>query len=376
MSLFVETDLEPNVVVVPTLGHEVQAGDSLRTFPPSVQPFRVIRGLRREEWIEYAVALTVGVHLTVLIRLLLDWDGVLGTLLVALLTFVGVHTVILRARSTPEVALDKAITTIMWTIGFTIIGLLGWMVTFVTIKGMRKLSWSFLTQDLSTVGALDEGGGAYHAIVGTLIQVGMATVVVIPIAILTAVYLHELRGRFSILIRFVVDALSGLPSIVAGLLVFTVLPGYAGYKAAIALFILALPIVTRTSEEVLKTVPDSLREASLALGAPQWRVVLRVVLPTARAGLLTAVLLAVARITGETAPVWLTAGINASTNYNPFTGPQTSLPVFVFDLIRVPDKVQNDRAWAGALVLLIMVMIAFAAARLVLARSERKLGRR
>ena len=140
--------------------------------------------------------------------------------------------------------------------------------------------------------------------------------------------------------------------------------------------ILALPLVTRTSEEVLRTVPDGLREASLALGAPQWRVVMRVVLPTARAGLVTAVLLAVARITGETAPVLLTAFTSATTNTNPFSGTQSSLPSFVYDLIRVPNQTQNDRAWAGALLLLIIVLIAFAAARITLARSERKLGRR
>jgi phosphate transport system permease protein len=123
-------------------------------------------------------------------------------------------------------------------------------------------------------------------------------------------------------------------------------------------------------------VPDGLREASLALGAPQWRVVMQVVLPTARAGLLTAVLLAVARMAGETAPVILTAFGATATNYSPFNGPQASLPFFVWDLIKVPDKVQNDRAWAGALLLLILVLVAFSAARISLARSERRLGRR
>jgi phosphate transport system permease protein len=264
----------------------------------------------------------------------------------------------------------------MWLTGAVVLALLTWIVVTIVVKGAAKLRLSFLRDDLSDVGPLDPGGGAAHALIGSLIQVGMATIVVVPIAILTAVYLHEIRGRMASVIRFVVDALSGLPSIVAGLLVFTILPGYAGYKASLALFVLALPIVTRTAEEVLRTVPDSLREASLALGAPQWRVIMRIVLPTARAGLLTAVLLAVARMTGETAPVLLTAGLNASTNPNPFSGPMASLPTFVWDLIRVPDKVQNDRAWAGALLLLIVVLIAFVGARLALARSEKRLGRR
>jgi phosphate transport system permease protein len=275
------------------------------------------------------------------------------------------------------VASDKAITTIMWTVGALVVGLLGWMLTFVAVKGAKLLRWSFLQEDLRTVSALDKGGGAYHALIGTLEQVGLATLVVVPVAVLTAVYLHEIRGRMSLVVRFIVDALSGLPSIVAGLLVITIFPGYAGYKASIALGILALPIVTRTSEEVLRTVPDGLREASLALGAPQWRVVARVVLPTARTGLVTAFLLAVARMVGETAPVLLTAFLNTSTVNNPFESkPQASLPTFIYDLIRVPDKVQNDRAWAGALLLLIVVLVFFAAARFALARSEKKLGRR
>jgi phosphate transport system permease protein len=264
----------------------------------------------------------------------------------------------------------------MWTVGALVVGLLGWMLAFVAVKGAELLRWSFLREDLLTVSALDEGGGAFHALVGTVEQVFLATVVVVPVAVLTAVYLHEIRGRMSLVIRFIVDALSGLPSIVAGLLVITIFPGYAGYKASIALGILALPIVTRTSEEVLRTVPDGLREASLALGAPQWRVVGRVVLPTARAGLVTAFLLSVARMVGETAPVLLTAFLARSTNTNPFSGNQASLPTFIYDLIRVPDKVQNARAWAGALLLLIIVLIFFAAARIALARSEKKLGRR
>lgn len=358
---------------------ETEAGEFELVFReprPTPPPYRKVRGLSREEWVEYAIALAAGVHLALLVRYLLDWDDVMGTVLVALVAFIALHYTIVRQRSSAEVAIDKAMTTIMWTVGVLVIALLGWMLTFVGVKGAKLLRWGFLKEDLRTVSALDEGGGAYHALVGTVEQVALATVVVVPVAVLTAVYLHEIRGRMSLVIRFIVDALSGLPSIVAGLLVITMFPGYAGYKASMALAILALPIVTRTSEEVLRTVPDGLREASLALGAPQWRVVGRVVLPTARAGLVTAFLLAVARMIGETAPVLLTAFLSSSTNNNPFSGNQASLPTFVYDLIRVPDQVQNDRAWAGALLLLILVLVFFAAARFALARSEKKLGRR
>ncbi len=337
---------------------------------------RRVRGLTRNESIEYAVALTAGVHLAGLLRYVLDWDDLMGGTFIALITFIATHYAIVRERSTPEVAIDKTVTTVMWTIGFAVVALLVWMVSFVAVKGAAKLRPGFLTSDLRTVSSLDEGGGAYHAIVGTLMQVGLATVAVIPISILTAVYLHEIRGRMAGLIRFIVDALSGLPSIVAGLLIITIFPGYAGVKASMALGILAIPIVTRGAEEVLRTVPDGLRESSLALGAPQWRVVLRVVLPTAQAGLVTVTLLAIARMIGETAPVILTAFGATATNYNVLSEAQASLSFFVYDLIRVPDKVSNDRAWAGALLLLLIVMIVFVAARVALARSERRLGRR
>jgi phosphate transport system permease protein len=344
--------------------------------PAPPQTERRVRGLRPEEWVEYAIALAVGVHLALLIRFLLDWDGTLGSALVAILTFIGVHYLIVRERSTPELAVDTAMTTVMWTVGAAVIAVLVWMTSYVVVRGYHKLSWSFFTEDFGEVGALDDGGGALHAIIGSGQQVGVAAFVVVPVAVLTAVYLHEIRGRLSGLVRFVIDSLAGLPSIVAGLLIFTIWPGYSGVRASAALTILALPIVTRTAEEVLRTVPDGLREASLALGAPQWRVVGRVVLPTAKAGLVTATLLAIARMVGETAPVLLTAFYSPSINSNPFSGPQASLPTLVLQMISQPNKNQNDRAWTAALLLLIIVLTAFATARIILARSERKLGRR
>jgi phosphate transport system permease protein len=187
-----------------------------------------------------------------------------------------------------------------------------------------------------------------------------------------------MKGRLSKPVRYITDALSGLPSIVAGLLVFTIWVngrGYSGLAAALALIVLMIPTVTRTAEEILRTIPDSLREASLALGAPQWRVVMSVVIPTALSGLVTAVILGVARAVGETAPMLLTALGSDNTNTNPFHGPQSDLPLFVWKLIRVPNKTQNDRAWAGMLVLVILVIILFVTARLIAGRGMKKLGR-
>jgi phosphate transport system permease protein len=191
--------------------------------------------------------------------------------------------------------------------------------------------------------------------------------------------MHEIRGRLAPVIRFFVDAMSGLPSIVAGLLVYTVWilelgQGFSGMAAAVALTILMLPTITRTAEEILRTIPDSLREASLALGAPQWRVVTRVVLPTARSGLITAAILGVARAIGETAPILLTASYASSTNTSPFTGKQASLPMFVYQLIRQPSATQQARAWTGALVLLLTVLVLFLTARYIGSRGMKKRG--
>lgn len=362
--------LESDVVASPS----APAGDTAGSVPQ--QSFRKVRGITPEERVEYGVALAAAAHLVVILRLLLDWDDLVGSSLIGLITFVLVHFLIVRQRASAEIAVDRAVTTVMWTVGTMVVAVLVWMVTFVAVKGAKRLRWSFITDDLGSVGPLDPGGGAYHAIVGTAEQVGIAALIVIPISVMTAVYLHEVRGRMASVVRFVVDALAGLPSIVAGLVVITIFRQYSGLNASIALVILAIPIVTRGSEEVLRTVPDSLREASLALGAPQWRVVLRVVLPTAQSGLVTIGLLAVARMVGETAPVLLTAGGSQSLNYSPIDGQQGSLSLFIYQLIRSPDATTIERAWAGALLLLMIVIVVFVAARIALARSERKLGRR
>jgi phosphate transport system permease protein len=342
----------------------------------SDQP-RPIGRVRSDQVVDFATAFVAGVHVVLLLRVLLDWDDLLGSALLVWLATVLFHYMLTRASATTEVAFDGLVTTVMWSIGAAVCGVLGWMVSFVFVKGYKQLSWTFLTSDLRTVGAADEGGGVFHGIVGTLEQVGLAVLLVVPIGILTAVYLNEIRGRMTVLIRFFVDSLAGLPSILAGLLIITIFHyPQLGWKGSIALAVLTLPIMTRTSEEILKTVPDSLREASLALGAPQWKVVLRVVLPTARDGLLTAAILVVARAAGETAPIILTSGFSGATNWNPFKEPQIGLPYVVFDLIKKPNQTQIDRAWGGALVLLLLVLVLFVAARFTAARSTRRLGRR
>ncbi len=333
----------------------------------------------RQERIDLALAGASGLAVVTFLMTLLDWNGLLGPSVWWIISTLAMYRLIVGASAGAVVATDRVMT-IAIVIGASVsVAALIWLVGYIFAKGLPELRPGFFTTDMSAVGPLDSGGGAYHAIIGTFEQVGIATVIAVPAAILTAVYLHEIKGRGANVIRFFVEAMSGLPSIVAGLLVYSIWilqlgEGFSGVAAAAALTILMLPTVTRTAEEILRTVPGSLREASLALGAPEWRVALRVVLPTARSGLITAAILGVARAIGETAPILLTASFSSSTNTNPFKGKQASLPMFVYQLVRQPNKTQLNRAWTGALVLLLIVLAMFVLARYIGERGRKKRG--
>jgi phosphate transport system permease protein len=249
-------------------------------------------------------------------------------------------------------------------------------VLWLTVKnGSKRFDAEFLTHSMKGIGATDAAGGAYHAIVGTLEQVGLATLMAVPLALLTAVYLVEYGGisRFAKIVSYVVDVMTGVPSIVAGLFVFAfwilaLHQPFSGFAGALALTILMVPIVVRGCEEMLRLVPSELREASYALGIPRWKTILRIVLPTALPGLVTAIMLGVARITGETAPLLLTVFGADAINNDPFHGPQSGLPLFVFDQAARPNQVAVDRAWAGALTLILIVMALNVVARLAVRR--------
>jgi phosphate transport system permease protein len=336
------------------------------------------RLVTRADLTQVVLAALAATAIAGIIRAVWGLTGPTGTTIWWYLAFLLVFYVLTRDRSDAERALDRLVTTVIWSIAVLVTAVLGWMIIFLLFRGLPTLSAEFFTSDLSKVGPLTPGGGAFHAIVGTVEQVGIAIIIVIPLAVLTAVYLHEMKGILAKPVRVIVDAMSGLPSIVAGLLVFTVWVdgrGFSGIAGSMALVVLMLPTVTRASEEILRTIPDPLREASLALGAPQWRVVMRVVLPTARAGLVTAVILGIARGVGETAPMLLTAFGSDTTNLNPFNGPQEDLPLFVWKLIRLPNQTQIDRGFAGLLVLVLLVLVLFVTARYIASRSQRKLRR-
>ncbi|TQS22807.1 phosphate ABC transporter permease PstA [Microbispora sp. KK1-11] len=242
----------------------------------------------------------------------------------------------------------------------------------VVKNGIGRFDMEFLTHSMRNIGARDAGGGAYHAIIGTLEQVLLASLIAVPIGLLTAVYLVEYGegGRLSRTISFFVDVMTGVPSVVSGLFVlaFWILVlgmPFSGFAGALALSILMMPVVVRSAEEMLRLVPRELREASYALGVPKWRTIVKVVLPTAFTGIVTGVMLAVARVAGETAPLLLTVFITDSINNDPFNGPQMGLPLYVFDQAGRPTDTAINRAWTGALTLILIVMLLNLVARLI-----------
>ncbi|GIF11115.1 phosphate ABC transporter permease PstA [Actinoplanes teichomyceticus] len=250
-------------------------------------------------------------------------------------------------------------------------------------KGVERLDGDFFGTSMANIGARDPNGGAYHAIIGTLEQVGIATLFAVPLGVLGAIYLVEYgRGRFATTVRFFVDVMTGIPSIVAGLFVlsFWVLivsrwfndgqPQYSGFAASLALTVLMLPTIVRSTEEMLRLVPGPLREGSYALGVPQWKTILKVVLPTAAPGIVTGVMLAIARAAGETAPVLLVAGGLARINFDPFAGGQSSLALYVFQQAGDASKYAPARAWTAALTLVALVLVLTIGAKLLARRNK------
>ncbi|MEV4119239.1 phosphate ABC transporter permease PstA [Micromonospora sp. NPDC049645] len=250
-------------------------------------------------------------------------------------------------------------------------------------KGVQRLDADFFLTSMNNIGARDPNGGAYHAIIGTLEQVGIAVLITVPLGLLCAIYIVEYgRGKFAFAIRFFVDVMTGIPSIVSGLFVlaFWVLivspwfndgrPSFSGFAAALALAVLMLPTIVRSTEEMLRLVPAPLREGAYALGVPKWKTILRVVLPTALPGIVTGVMLSIARAAGETAPVLLIAGGGAAINFNPFENNQSSLSLYVYQQAGNASKYAPERAWTAALTLVALVLILTIAAKLLARRNR------
>ena len=299
--------------------------------------------------------------------------NLLAVAFMAVVLFGLVNYLVSRFVEGRRKATDRLVTTLVSTaFAVAVVPLISLLFT-VVINGAARFDIDFFSMSMRNI--VGDGGGALHAIVGTLEITLMAALISVPVGIMTAIYLVEYgRGRLARAVTFFVDVMTGVPSIVAGLFAYALFsiifgPGIRmGFGGAIALSVLMIPVVIRATEEMLKIVPNELREASYALGVPKWLTVTKVVLPTALAGIATGVMIAVARVIGETAPLLLIAGFTSSMNYNPFDERMMTLPVFVFSSYAnqgTDAQAYIDRAWAGALTLMVIVMLLNLIARLI-----------
>ncbi|SDQ84421.1 phosphate ABC transporter permease PstA [Quadrisphaera sp. DSM 44207] len=339
---------------------------------PVAVPLAVSASARRlPRWAPLA-ALAAAAALAGGLLAVLGWSTAGFAVLVALLSvvlLVGASRAVEGSRK----ATDRLVTALVT--GAFLVALLPLMSLVWTVvrQGAARFDPEFFTWSMA--GVVGAGGGAYHAILGTLVVTALATVISVPVGLLTAVYLVEYgRGRLARGITFLVDVMTGIPSIVAGLFAYALFtlvlgPGTRlGIMGAVALSVLMIPLVVRSTEEMLKLVPNELREAAYALGVPKWLTVVKVVLRTAVGGIATGITLAIARVIGETAPLLVTLGITTGTNLNPFAERMATLPVFSYYQYTqpgVPPEPAIDRAWTAALVLIILVMLFNLLARLI-----------
>ena len=307
---------------------------------------------------------------TLLIVALSPLKGKLGFAITLIFMAILTATAVSWIRRDRKAAMNSTTTVLVYiAAAFVILPLISVLYEIVRL-GSVGFSLGIFTDDMaetSSESPLTEGG-LLHAVIGTAYIVTFATLLATPIGILTALYIVEVKGRFAGLVRFFVQAMSGVPSIVAGLFIFAVWMiqlgnAYSGIAGAFALTVLMIPTVARTSEEVFKLIPQDLREAGLALGATQWRTVAMVVVPAARSGLITAVILGVARVVGETAPLLLTVGGADAINLNPTQGNMSAFPYYVWKNLLIGNENSISRAWLGVFVLMILVLIIFTLAR-------------
>jgi phosphate transport system permease protein len=309
------------------------------------------------------------------------FSGIIGAVVVAWILFVVYYAVLISFDEDRMMVRDRVSWVIVQSIAVLIISALFWVIGYTFLRGGPALvHLNFYTQDGRTGGPLSPltQSGALHAIAGTLIEVGIAMAIAIPFGVLTAVFMNEVPGRYATVIRTVVDAMTAMPDILAGLFIFATLISILGWPlsgmcAGIALGITALPIICRASDVVLRLMPGGLTEASYALGAGQWRTVRLVTLPTVRSGLATAVILGAARAIGETAPVLLTSVASEYLTTNPF-GKMNSLPLMAYTSVQEPQSVEIARGFGAAALLLMLVVILFAVARWIGGRGPGQLS--
>ena len=298
--------------------------------------------------------------------------GKLGFVIVLILMAITTTSVISWIRKDRKAALNSTSTVLVYVAAAFVIVPLASILWEIFTKGATGVSLNIFSNDMAATASdapLTEGG-LIHAIVGTVYLVFMASIISTPIGILTALYIVEVKGKFAGIVRFFVQAMSGIPSIVAGLFIYAVWMiglgnSYSAGAGAAALAILMIPTVARTSEEVLKLIPNDLREAGLAMGATQWRTVAMIIIPAARSGLVTAVILGIARVAVETAPLLLTIGGADGLNLNPFGGNNAALPYYIWKNLSLGTEIAVQRAWLGVFILIVVVFIFFTLARVL-----------
>jgi phosphate transport system permease protein len=339
---------------------------------------RQIRRLTRDDWLSLGGAVLGSLAVVdVVFEHVLDGSGTLGFLVCWYAGFLVLYAALVRMSNPRPIVVDRLITTAAWAAGAVVVLALGTTVVYTFMRGHDAfMHWNFYHRDMAGVSpsAPLTQGGILHAIVGSLVEVGIAVAVSVPLGVGTAVYMAEIGGRGSRLVRTVVEAMTALPEILAGLFVYVVLIvefglPKSGIAASAAMTVTMVPIIARAAEVALRVVPGGLREASLALGASHWRTVRKVVLPSAKAGLATATILGVARGVGETAVVLITSGASSFLTVNPTKNPMNSLPLLIFTDLKTGQPLAIDRAFGAASVLLAIVLVLFVATR-VLSRDS------
>ncbi|MFB7472529.1 phosphate ABC transporter permease PstA [Kitasatospora sp. NPDC056184] len=355
-----------------------------KTAPPPERKIR-IGGVTREDVLTILGALTGSLALDwILYERVMPFSGALGFLLCWYALFLAGYTLLGRLQWGPVLVRERLVSVVAWSAGLLVLALIADQIGYIAMRGYEAAQHlNFFTESMETTSALSPitSGGAIHAVVGSLEQLGLATLFAVPLGISAAVFMSEVGGRMARPVRTLVEAMTALPSIVAGLFVLGVVIitlGFekSGFAASLALAVMMMPIVTRAAEVVIRLVPGTLREASFALGGSQWRTVWNVVLPTARPGLVTAVVLGMARGVGETSPVLLTAGFTTQFNANPFSDRQVSLPLYIWNYVKTPYPDMVARAFAAGLTLMTVVLILFVTARVVGGRRPGQLTRR
>ena len=340
--------------------------------PARIQIRRQVSQRRETDVLALVGAVAAAASLTwLLFTQIAPFSGALGWLAVGYLTFLGVYALLVSLDENALTVRDRLAAAVIQSLAGVLLLILVFVIGYILVQGVTAMIHSnFYTQDLSATSPLDPltRGGVLHGVVGTLIEITIALLITVPLGLTCSVFLSEFPGSFARLVRTFVEAMTALPSIVAGLFIYsTYILTFglqkSGFAASLAMSVMMFPIIIRAADVVLRLVPGSLTEASLALGASRWRTVWHVTLPSARSGLATAVILGTARGIGETSPVLLTAGYGGGLNLDPRSGPMVSLPLLAFTLRNSPQHVMVARAFGAASLLMVLVLLLFVVAR-------------